>query len=108
MDTPQLLTTLLFLAGVVNRIVELLKPTIEALPVDDAWRAAITRALAIALGIVAVVGGGTELNLFSLSEVYGQINPIVGLFFTGVVVGGFSNLLYALAELLTRKPIARE
>jgi len=105
MDAVTLLTTLMFLAGVVNRIVELLKPTLEALPISSELRGTVTRALAIALGVIAVVGGGPELNLFVLSEVYGQINPAIGLIFTGVVVGGFSNLLYALAELLTRKPI---
>lgn len=104
MDATALLATLVFLAGVVNRIVEMMKPGFDELPVSPEWRSTIIRLVSVALGVLAVVGGGEELNLFALSEVYGTINPVFGLVMTGVIVGGFSNLLYSFGELLTRKP----
>lgn len=104
MDAPALLATLAFLAGVVNRIIEMGKPAIDELPIGDEWRSAVIRLASILLGVLAVVGGGAELNLFALSETYGQINPVFGLVLTGVIVGGFSNVLFAFGELLTRKP----
>lgn len=105
MDTATLLTTLLFLSGAVNRIVEALKPGLSNLPfVNEENLPAFTLLLSLLIGIIAVVGGGAQLNLLAVSEVYGRINPWAGLVLTGLIVGGGANFLHLIYELLTRTP----
>lgn len=100
MDTSVLLVNLGLVALAVNRVVELLKPTIETLP--EAYQDIVIRVLSILISIGIVVGGGETFNLLALSPVYGQLNPLAGLVITGVIVGAFSNGWDTIAGLLER------
>lgn len=106
MDITTLLTTLIFLAGVVNRIVEAVKQTgiVQGFNLPANLQDLVFLLLSIFFGVLAVVGGGSALNLFALSPVYGQLNPMAGQILTGIVVALGANALYALAELLTGRP----
>lgn len=101
MDTPVLLVNLGLVALAVNRIIELVKPSIEqSLP--DTYKDILIRVLSILIGVVIVVGGGESFNLLALSPVYGQLNPYIGLVITGIIVGGFSNAWDTIAGLFER------
>lgn len=100
MEISALLTLLGGVALAVNRLVELIKPAIETLPLQ--YRGLAIRALSILLGVVITLGGGESFNLLALSPIYGKLNPNVGLIITGVIVGGFANGWDAIATLFTK------
>jgi len=100
-----LLESLVFLAGLVAAIVELVKPAVKSLSVSDKGHDLILRLIGFGLGVAFVIGGGTALNLLALSPIYGNANPALGLVLTGLMVGGFSQGLYLVGSGLVGKPI---
>lgn len=104
MDISALLTLLGGVALAVNRLVELVKPALETLPLQ--YRGLAIRATSILLGVIITLGGGESFNLLALSPIYGRLNPTIGLILTGVIVGGFSNGWDAIATLFNRPDIS--
>jgi len=101
----ELLKTLALLGFLIMMIVEALKPWMKKLPGSDAVHDFILRLFGMGLGVIAVAGGGNELNILTLSPVYSQLNPGIGMVLTGLLVGGFSQGLWLTASLLARKRI---
>lgn len=101
METSVLLVNLGLVALAVNRVIEIVKPTIEK-TLPETYQDILIRVLSILIGIVIVVGGGASFNLLALSPVYGQLNPMAGLVITGVIVGAFSNAWDTIAGLFER------
>lgn len=101
METSALLVNLGLVALAVNRVIEVIKPTIEK-TLPAVYQDILIRVLSILVGIVVVVGGGETFNLLALSPVYGQLNPMAGLVITGIIVGAFANAWDTIAGLFER------
>lgn len=93
-----LLGTLVLLSGIVTAIVETLKPGVKKFPLSDEWHDLILRVVGFALGVLFVFAGGSALNLFALSPAYRDEYPAAGLFLTGLLVGGFGQLIYLIGS----------
>lgn len=104
MEISALLTLLGGVALAVNRLIEVIKPALETLPLQ--YRGLAIRATSILLGIIITLGGGESFNLLALSPVYGKLNPYAGLIITGIVVGGFANGWDAIASLFNRPDVS--
>ncbi len=105
METSALLVNLGLVALAVNRVIEVIKPTIEK-TLPAVYQDILIRVLSILVGIVVVVGGGETFNLLALSPVYGQLNPMAGLVITGIIVGAFANGWDTIAGLFERPAVS--
>jgi len=88
----------LAIAGAVNRFVEVLKPLIRNLPVEleDKAYEAVVQLVAVLLGIV-LVSLAPGLNLFISIP---SLPPVLGVVFTGAVVGLGAEAIDAVIDLL--------
>lgn len=96
------------LAGFVMFAVELVKPGLNNVADRFKWgdqaKAWLIQFISILIGVLAVFGGGPEMNLFSGSEIYGRY-VFFGQLVTGALVGLGAKYIHATWQLIFRKPI---
>jgi hypothetical protein len=86
----------LALAGAVNRLVSVLKPTVGRLGLSDRAYDIALQLIAIVAGVIlAFVAGGANVIPASLN-----VSPTIGVIITGVLVGLGSDVLNAVLEFL--------
>lgn len=92
------INTLLALSAAVTVVVDLIKaiPLVAALGEDT--RNAVLFISSLVIGVVGALGG--QINLLAENPVYGQVNPVVGIVITGLVLGLGSKAINAAVGLL--------
>ncbi len=91
-------------SGVLNRVLEIFKPRIQAVAGEN--YNTLMRVVSVLLGLV-IVGFAPQLNIFEgpLGIFYGYNVPqLAGAIITGVLIGGGSNLWYELGQVFNRPP----
>jgi hypothetical protein len=95
----QLLTQLLAMAAVVNRLVEYIRAGfITSLNLDAETERRVMLLVSALIGIAAA--WGAQANILVGAGAYMSVAPIVGIVFTGILLGGGANGLSHLWDLL--------
>jgi len=94
------LTLIFFLAVVVEKVVEIFKGIVYAIPfLPDKFRPLTLEVLSLACGILLAYQ--TNINVFELLDVK-ITNPMIGIVTTGLVIGKGSNFAHDIFHSFTK------
>ena len=93
-----MLDLLIVLSGAVNRAVELLKPALERYISDENARHWATYVVSLLIGVFAAFSA--NVNILADSERFALVPELFGVIVTGLIIGGGSNVINALFDIL--------
>lgn len=104
-DVSAVLLVLAGAAVAVNRFVELLKPLLHADSIPEQYRPFLVYIASIAVSILTVFSIGEPANLLSINARLSGVPLAAGLTITGFVLAFGSNMIHAVAGVLTGREV---
>lgn len=99
------LTLLLMLAGVGNRLLEVIKKLLgDMLPFEGKAKESLWLSASMVMGLILVFASQTDRHIFTGITVLQTLEPTVARIIAGILVGGGSNAIHGLINVVSKAP----